>query len=106
VTALERARQSADSEIAARAGYNLGVVYRELGRSDDELAAYQRVIDDYGQDPAPALRERVALALVNKGVRLGGAWAVGRGHRGLPADDQRLRPRSRPCPARDCRPCA
>ena len=36
-----------------------------------ELAAYQRVIDDYGQDPAPALREQVATALGNKGVRLG-----------------------------------
>jgi len=34
-----------------------------LGRSDDELAAYQRVIDDYGQDPAPALREIVAHVL-------------------------------------------
>ena len=31
------------------------------GRSDDELAAYQRVIDDYGQHPA--LREQVARAL-------------------------------------------
>ena len=42
-----------------------------LGRSDDELAAYQRVIDDYGQDPAPALRERVATVLYSKGFRLG-----------------------------------
>jgi tetratricopeptide (TPR) repeat protein len=40
-----------------------------LGRLDDELAAYQRVIEDYGQDPA--LREQVAKALYNKGVRLG-----------------------------------
>ena len=70
-TAFDRARQSADSEIAALAGCNLGAVYRELGRSDDELAAYQRVIDDYGQDPAPALREQVATALGNKGVRSG-----------------------------------
>jgi hypothetical protein len=41
-----------------------------LGRSDDELAAYQRVIDDYGHDPAPALREQVAKELINKGVAL------------------------------------
>jgi hypothetical protein len=34
-----------------------------LGRSDEAVEAYQRVIDDYGQDPAPALRERVARAL-------------------------------------------
>jgi hypothetical protein len=33
------------------------------GRSDDELTAYQRVIDDYGNDPAPALREILARAL-------------------------------------------
>jgi tetratricopeptide (TPR) repeat protein len=42
-----------------------------LGRSDDAVEAYQRVIEDYGQDPAPALREQVAKALYNKGVRLG-----------------------------------
>jgi tetratricopeptide (TPR) repeat protein len=40
-----------------------------LGRSDDAVEAYQRVIEDYGQDPA--LREQVANALYNKGVRLG-----------------------------------
>jgi hypothetical protein len=34
-----------------------------LGRSDEAVKAYQRVIDDYGQDPTPALRERVARAL-------------------------------------------
>jgi hypothetical protein len=34
-----------------------------LGRSDEAIEAYQGVIDDYGQDPAPTLREIVARAL-------------------------------------------
>ena len=70
-SAFNRARQSTDSQIAARAGYNLGVVYGELGRWGDAVEASQRMIEDYGQDPAPALREQVANALVNKGFALG-----------------------------------
>lgn len=31
--------------------------------SDEAIEAYQGVIDDYGQDPAPALREIIARAL-------------------------------------------
>jgi TolA-binding protein len=46
-------------------------VLGELGRSADALAAYQQVIDRYGDDPAPALREQVAKALLNTGVELG-----------------------------------
>jgi hypothetical protein len=34
----------------------------ELGRSADALAAFQAVIDRYGDDPAPALRARVERA--------------------------------------------
>ena len=34
----------------------------ELGRPADALAAFQQVIDRYGEDPAPALRERVERA--------------------------------------------
>jgi hypothetical protein len=37
-------------------------VFGELGRFAEELAAYQQVIDRYGEDPAPALRERVERA--------------------------------------------
>jgi hypothetical protein len=33
-----------------------------MGRPAEELAAYQQVIDRYGDDPAPALREAVARA--------------------------------------------
>ena len=47
----------------AKALYNKGVRLRVLGRSEKSVEAYQRVIDDYGQDPAPALREIVARAL-------------------------------------------
>ena len=43
----------------------------ELGRPADALAAYQQVIDRYGDDPAPALRERVAAALYTQGVVFG-----------------------------------
>jgi hypothetical protein len=34
----------------------------ELGRFADALAAFQQVIDRYGEDPAPALRARVERA--------------------------------------------
>jgi len=40
-----------------------------LGRSADALAAYQQVVDRYGDDPA--LREQVAKALYNTGIELG-----------------------------------
>jgi tetratricopeptide (TPR) repeat protein len=43
----------------------------ELGRPADALAAFQQVIDRYGDDPAPALRERVAAALGNQGAMFG-----------------------------------
>jgi tetratricopeptide (TPR) repeat protein len=38
----------------------------------DALAAYQQVIDRYRDDPDPALREVVALALNNRGLVLDG----------------------------------
>ena len=37
----------------------------------DAVAVYEEVVARYGEDPAAALRERVAAALYNKGVRLG-----------------------------------
>ena len=70
-TALNRARESSVDEVAAVAGFNLGVVLGELGRSAEEVAVYDEVVARYGEDPAPALREQVATALRNKGVRLG-----------------------------------
>ncbi len=71
-TGFDRARASSTiDEVGAIAAYNLGVVSGELGRSEDEVAVYEQVLDRYGADPTPALRERVARALVNKGFRLG-----------------------------------
>ena len=43
-------------------GVRLGV----LGRSDDEIAAYQGVIARYGEDPAAALREQTANAQIGR----------------------------------------
>jgi tetratricopeptide (TPR) repeat protein len=56
-TALDRARGSSTGQIATVAGYNLGVVLGELGRSEEAVAVYDQVLDRYGDDPAPALRE-------------------------------------------------
>ena len=64
--ALDRASGSSIDQVAALAGYNLGVVLGELGRSEEAIAAYDLVLDRYGDDPAPALREQVAEALNNK----------------------------------------
>ena len=52
--ALRRARDSSSPDLAAWAGVNLGVVLGELGRLQEALAAYQQLIDDYRDDPAPA----------------------------------------------------
>ncbi len=37
-------------------------MFGNLGRFAEALAAYQQVIDRYGEDPAPALRARVERA--------------------------------------------
>ena len=89
--------------IADLAGYNLGVVYRELGSSDEAVKASQRMIDDYGKYPAPALREQVAQALVNKGVELG---VLGRSDEAVNAYQQVIDVQQRLRPARACRPGA
>ena len=69
--AFTRARDSSTTDLAASAGFNLGVVLAQLGRPHEELAAYQQLIDDYRDDPSPALREQVAKALYNQGIALG-----------------------------------
>jgi tetratricopeptide (TPR) repeat protein len=69
--ALERARTSTNDEVVARAGYNLGVVVSELGRSDEALVVWDEVLARFGDAPEPVLREHVASALVSKGVALG-----------------------------------
>jgi hypothetical protein len=42
-----------------------------LGRWQEAIAAYDEVERRFGDAQEPALREQVARALVNKGVRLG-----------------------------------
>jgi len=82
-TAFDRARGSSTRQIAANAGYSLGVILSELGRSEEAIAAYDRVAARYGDDPV--LHEQVAKALVNKGVRLG---ALGRFEEEITANDR------------------
>ena len=50
---------------------NKGVTLGRLGRAEDEVAAYDLVVDRFGAAPGPAAGEQVAVALVNKGVTLG-----------------------------------
>jgi tetratricopeptide (TPR) repeat protein len=69
--ALDSAHRSSIDEVAAIAGYNLGVVLGDLERSEDAVAVYDDVVARFGDATEPALRERVAGALFNKGVRLG-----------------------------------
>jgi tetratricopeptide (TPR) repeat protein len=49
---------------------NIGVLFRELGRPEDEMAVYDQVVDRFGEAAEPALREQVAKALVGKGAAL------------------------------------
>jgi tetratricopeptide (TPR) repeat protein len=58
--------------IAARSGYNLGVVLSELGRVQEAIDVYARVVAEHGNNPAPQVREQVARALLNQGIRLRG----------------------------------
>ncbi len=71
VKTFARARTSPVDEVAAPAGYNLGVLFGELNRSEDAIAVYDDVVARFGDASEPALREHVAGALVNKGVELG-----------------------------------
>lgn len=83
--ALSRARESSIDDVAALAGYNLGVVLGDLGRSDDAVEVNDEVVARFGEATEPALREQVAKALVNKGVTLG---ALGRSDDELDAHDE------------------
>ena len=73
--AFSRARKSSLDEVASLAGYNLGVVLGDLGRSEEAVGVYEQVVARYGDATEPALREPVASALVNKAATLG---ALGR----------------------------
>ncbi len=63
--------EDADLESQCFALISRGYALGELGRSVEELAAYDDVVNRFGASDAPALREYVAQALVNKGNRLG-----------------------------------
>jgi hypothetical protein len=55
--ALVRARESTLDEVAAIAGFNLGVVLGELDRSEEAIGVYDDVVARFGEAPEPALRE-------------------------------------------------
>ena len=57
-------------EVVAKALYNKGVVFGALGRFRESMAAYQQVIDGYGDQPDAHLVEHVAAADYNQGVVL------------------------------------
>jgi len=50
---------------------NKGVRLGVLGQPEAEIAAYDQVVERFGEATEPALREQVANALYNKGVTLG-----------------------------------
>src|SRR4029077_21272905 len=53
---------------AAMATVNLGVALGELGRNEQELDSYRRVIDRWGDAQEEELQVQLALALFNRGV--------------------------------------
>jgi len=55
----------------ARALLGKGVTLGQLGRTDEEIEAYEDVLARFGDATAPALQESVAKALFNKGITLG-----------------------------------
>jgi hypothetical protein len=56
--AFSRARKSAVDEVASLAGFNLGVVLGDLGRSEAAVGVYDEVVARYGDAPEPAHRPR------------------------------------------------
>jgi tetratricopeptide (TPR) repeat protein len=69
--AFELAWLSSNAQVTALAGFHLYLVLGQLGRPMESLAAIDKVVARFGEDPAPALRERVARALLIKGATLG-----------------------------------
>lgn len=59
-----------DPEASAFALFAKGYASGQLGRSKDEIAAYDAILGRFGQSDVLALQEQVAKALVNKGVGL------------------------------------
>ena len=59
-------------EEVAKALFNKAVTLGGLGRSADEIAAYNDLLKRFDTADEPQLREVVAMALFNKAVTLGG----------------------------------
>ena len=72
-------------EQVARALFNKGVTLGELERYEEELSAYDQVIDRFSESDRIGLQEPVDWALFNKGVTLG---KLGRYEEALSAYDQ------------------
>lgn len=63
------ALQGVSADAAAQALINAGVALGELGRTEEEIATYDRIDTCFGKNPT--LRQQVAIALINKGNTLG-----------------------------------
>ena len=85
IEAFSRARESSLDQVAAIAGYNLGVALGELNRSEEAIAVYDALDARYHQNTEPGIREQVAKALRDKGVRLG---ALGRSEEAIAAYEE------------------
>ncbi len=58
--------------MSSPAGASTTTTATDRGQLDrPQEGAYQQLVDDYRDDPSPALREQVARALYNRGVALG-----------------------------------
>ena len=55
---------------SSEALFNMGVTLSQLDSQKDAIAAYDDLLNRFGGDPAPAVREQVARAMVNKGYIL------------------------------------
>ncbi|MCK0127432.1 tetratricopeptide repeat protein [Erythrobacter sp. F6033] len=53
------------------AAFNRAYALGELGRNEEAIAAYDAVMDRFGESEDSALQEQVAIALFNKGASLG-----------------------------------
>ena len=73
--AFRRAAKSDLLWIAVIAKFNAAVVLGDQGQTDGEIAAYDAILAQHGNDHDPAVREQVAKAMFNKGGLL---WAMER----------------------------
>ena len=74
--------------IAARALFGKAVTLWGRNQAEDAFAAFDELVNRFGESETPALLETVAMALVNKGVILGG---LNRPEEELTAYDEVLR---------------